>query len=98
MWNKVFEDNPNRQVWDLVVDTPMARKIKSETHNRHHMKFLPHGDYFSTFKFSDYIIFDGQVVIIDLDVNNPKATVIDSKQIAMSLKALHLAMWQLLPE
>jgi sugar-specific transcriptional regulator TrmB len=53
MWNKVFEDNPNRQVWDLVVDTPMARKIKSETHNRHHMKFLPHGDYFSTFKFSD---------------------------------------------
>lgn len=98
MWEQSLHTNPQRKVWDLLVDSPLSRKIGVEGgYERYYVKLLPKSDFFKDFGFSDYIIFDNKVAIIHLDNNNPTATVIESKEIALSLKALHRSMWQLLP-
>lgn len=97
-WEKALSENPKRTVRDLLVDTPLARKIGTAgNYDRYYSKFLPKSDFFAGFGFSDYIIYDDKVAIVQLDKDYPTATVIESKQIALSLKALHRSMWELLP-
>jgi len=98
LWKNALDKNEKREVWDLLVDSTMAREINQKKHARYHAKFLPKADFYAGFGFSDYIIFDDKVAIIQLDAENVTATLIDSKQVAMSLKALHQSMWSLIKE
>ncbi len=99
MWEEALKANPKRIVKDILVDSEMSRKIGLHGHyDRYFAKVLPKREFFTGFGFSDYLIFDDSVAIVQLDKNNPTATVIESKQIALSLKALHYTMWELLPE
>lgn len=98
VWEEALIENPKRHVWDLLVDTPLSRKIGIDAkYDRYYAKILPTSNLFHGFGFSDYIIFDNKVAIIQLDKNNPTATIIESKQIALSLIALHKSMWELIP-
>ncbi len=97
-WVKSF-NNKNREAWDILIDTPTARDIVSGMKfERYHIKFLPKKNIIGTFDFADYIIFDNKLAIIQLDSENPLATVIESESIALSLEALHKSMWEMLPE
>ncbi len=98
MWNKAFTDNPKREVWDILIDSPLARKVAKETSNRYHAKFISKTKYLRGFNFSDYIIFDSKLAIVQLDNKNISATLIHSKHIALTLKAIHRTMWELLPK
>jgi len=96
-WNTVLTKNSKREVWDLLIDSPLSRNVAANAHQRYHVKFLPASGFFAGFDFADYIIFDNKVAIIQLDPENTLATVIDSKQISLSLIALHRSMWELIP-
>jgi sugar-specific transcriptional regulator TrmB len=96
LWKKAFEDNKKREVWDLIVDSKLSRSIVDDKHPRYHVKYLPSSEFFQGFEFADYIIFDNKVAIIQLKAEETVATVIDSAPMAMSLKALHKSMWELL--
>jgi len=97
-WKKSFKSNSRRQAWDILVDSPLAKSMASDvSESRYHVKILPKGESFQSFAFADYIIYDNNVAIIQLDPNNIVATVINSAPIALTLKALHKVMWDLLP-
>ncbi len=95
-WNLIFESNPDRYVWDILVDTDYARKVVKLAHKNYHYKFLPKKEFFSGFDFADYIFFEDKVAIIQLNAEQPLATLIRSDHVARSLKALHQTMWELL--
>lgn len=98
LWEEALEKNKKREVWDILVESDIDKKIgESNEYDRYHVKFLPSTNIFSGFDFADYIMFDDKVAIIELDPDKPVATVIRSKDMAMSLMALHRTMWQLLP-
>lgn len=96
-WIDALKKKTKREIWDLLVDTPAAREILKNKHKRYHIKFLPSSKTLEGFEFVDYIIYDNKVAIIQLDLTVPEATTIQSKHIAMSLKSLHLYMWEALP-
>lgn len=93
LWDEAYKKNKNRKVYDLVIDTPLAREIKKSAHERHYIKFMPEKMFFKDFSFADYIIFDQQLAFVELDSVNPSATILNSTQLAMTLKALHLSVW-----
>jgi len=99
MWEQAYNDNPKRIVRDILVDNPTSRKFGIEANlERYFVKFLPTAGTYQQFEFSDYIMYDNKVGIIQLSKDNPTATVIESPQIYMSLRLLHKVMWDLLPE
>jgi predicted transcriptional regulator len=96
-WADAFENNPNHEVWDLLVDSPKARQIvKDYTEIGYNAKFLPKIELFDEINFADYIVFDSKVAIVELDPKALNATVINSKSMALSLKALHQVCWSLI--
>lgn len=98
-WKEAFESNKKREVWDLLLDSPLAQTIISEKgYDRYHARILPRNSLFSGFEFADFIIYDDKVAMIQLDESSISATVIESKDMAMSLKAIHLLLWNLLPQ
>ena len=98
MFEEALEKNKKRMVWDILIDSSLARNIMAEgKYERYHTKFLRSSERFNGFNFADYIIFDNKVAIVQLDPHKPQATVIESKHMALSLKSLHEIMWELLP-
>jgi sugar-specific transcriptional regulator TrmB len=89
---KALENNPNRKVWDIAVDSPLAREI-AKSHGRYYCKYIPSSKIFSGM---DILIFDDKTAIIQLNKENTIATIIDSVLITESLKALHQSMWGLI--
>lgn len=92
MFNKAFENNPKRNVWDIALDSPLAREV-SKGHDRYHKRYLPESKFFAGV---DILIFNDQTALIQLEKDNITATLIRSRLIAESLKALHQSMWELL--
>jgi sugar-specific transcriptional regulator TrmB len=90
---KALEENPKREVWDIAVDTPLARKI-GKSHGRYYCKFI---DPSKLFTVVDLLIFDNNLAIIQLEPGNTSATLIVSDQISKSLTSLHQSFWGLLP-
>lgn len=90
---KAFNNNSNREVWDIAIDSPLARKIK-ECHSRYYCKLITTTAHlfpgFDFFQFEDYL------AIIQLEPNQVNATLIKSKIISDSFKALHQSMWILI--
>lgn len=98
MWEEALINNPKRQVWDILVNTPLARKIGLEgDYERYYVKIFPDSQLFKGFEFSDYVIYENKVAMIQLQKGNTVATVIDSKHMSMSLIALHQTLWRFLP-
>ncbi len=89
---KAFNNNPNRQVWDIAIDSPLARKIK-ECHPRYYCKLITSSHFFPGF---DLFQFEDYLAIIQLEPNQVNATLIKSKIISDSFKALHQSMWVLI--
>ncbi len=94
MFNKAFDDNPNRKVYDIAVDSPLAKKIATETNERYFCKFIPSDAFYG----ADLLMYDNKLAIMQLDKENIICAVIDSKIIYESLKALHNLMWKMLSE
>lgn len=90
---KALKSNQNREVWDIVVDSPKAREVTQKGYSRYNFKFVSSEIYFSGF---DFLIFGDQVAMIQLDPEEPIGIYIESKAIADGLRALHQTMWQLL--
>ena len=98
-WWKALRKNPKREVWDILIDSPIARKnITEDKFQNYHAKILPKPERFSGFRFADYLIYGDKVAIMQLDPKEIEGTVIQSKHVASSFKALHQTLWDLLPE
>lgn len=96
-WTNSFHSNPKREAWDIIIDSKVSREIVSKINEpKYHTKFLKIQDESDMFMFSDYIIFDDYLAIVQLDPENLIATLIKSKHISLSFKALHKAMWNLI--
>ncbi|MDO8610448.1 MAG: helix-turn-helix domain-containing protein [bacterium] len=89
---KALNKNNKRKVWDIAIDSPLARKIQV-SHPRYFCKLIPSSRYFSGF---DFIQFEDCLAIIQLELEQVSATVIKSKIIADSFKALHQSVWSLI--
>ena len=99
MFVEALEKNSKRKVWDLLVDSQLSREIGLHGgFDRYFVKLLPNSAFFEGFGFADYIIYGNKVAIVQLDSQNPSATVLESEQISLSLRALHRSMWVLLPD
>ncbi len=97
LWIAAFKDNPKRQMWDLLVDSPTSRKIAHQKFDRYYIKILPSSNLFKGIEFADYLIFDDKIAIVKLDPENPVATVIESADVTASLRALHQTLWSIIP-
>ncbi len=86
--------NAKRQVWDISVDSDLARKLGNE-HPRYFCKFIAKSNFFTGF---DIQVYNNKLAIIQLEQQNTVATVIKSKALYESLKGLHHSMWMLLPD
>lgn len=89
---KAFNSNPNREVWDIAIDSPLAKQIK-ECHPRYYCKLITTSRFFPGF---DLFQFEDYLAIIQLEPNQVNATLIKSKIISNSFKALHQSMWILI--
>ena len=98
MWTKALKNNKKRQMWDLLVDSPRSREIAQIKYDRYFTKILPDANLFEGIDFADYLIYGNHVAIIRLDPENPVATIIESEEVAASLRALHKTMWSIIPE
>lgn len=97
LWVEAFRKNPNREYWDILVDSEMAREIDSYDFPRYHFKIMP-GKTDDSYVFSDCLIYNDKVAMIQLNTKNTVASVIESKHISNSLIAIHKTVWNLLPE
>lgn len=97
VWTKASENNSKRETWDILVDTPIARKVAARHLERYSVKFLPKRQKIKGFGFVDVIIFDDNIAIINLSKDLPTATVITSSEIASTLRVVHQTTWSLLP-
>lgn len=97
-WNsKAFEENPKREVWDILVDNSKGREVISGAHQKYHTKFLPKGvSNGREFSFSDLTTWEDKIALIQLDQKNVMATVIESEHIAETFRFLHKTMWEIL--
>ena len=98
LWIEAFKKNPKRHMWDLLVDSESSRNVQKQKYERYFIKILPDSSFFKGIEFSDYLIYDNKIAIVKLDIDNPVATVIESKDVTASLKALHQTMWSIIPE
>lgn len=90
-----FNSHSNRRVFDILLDTPLAKEI-SIGHPNYYVKFLPKTSFFAGFVFGDYMIFDGKVALVQLDSKNPSVVIIESQDIYLGFVGLHKTMWELL--
>lgn len=98
LWKEAFEKNRNRIYWDILIDTPMARKMKKQKSDRYFVKILPSRKNDNVYTFSDCMIYNDKVAMIQLSKRNVFASVIKSKHIANSMIAIHQFVWALLPD
>lgn len=89
---KALKGNSNREVWDIAIDSPLARRIKN-CHPRYYCKLITTSRLFPGF---DLFQFEDYLAIIQLEPNQVNATLIKSKIISNSFKALHQSMWVLI--
>ncbi len=92
LFTKAFDMNPARNVWDIALDSPLAREV-TNSQKRYHKRFLPASKFFAGV---DILVFEEHAALIQLEKDSISATLITSKLIAESLKALHQSMWELL--
>ncbi len=92
MFIEAMNKNEKRQVWDISIESSMAKEV-AEGHSNYYVKYIPPSEFFSGF---DILMFDEKVAIIQLEKDNTTATVIQSPLIYSSFMALHQTMWKLL--
>lgn len=95
-YKKAFVMKKDRKVYDILIDTPLAREIAQDGHNQYYTRFLPKNSYLTGFVFGDYMIFDNKVMVVQLATKHPVAVVIESQDVYLSFKGLHKTMWELL--
>jgi hypothetical protein len=94
-----YKKNAAKEVWDIAVDSRVARSIqKLDYIGRYHLKLLPSKNFFSEFEYADYQIYPGYVALIQLEPNNVQAILIKSDELYKSFRGLHKMVWELLPE
>lgn len=91
IFDEALENNKEREVWDIAVDTGFARDVNQP--ERYHKKYMPKGPLNSGF---DIIIFDNSLAIISLEESNLNATVVTSINLAQALREIHSLLWKLL--
>lgn len=92
MFFDVFEKNPNFVMYELLADTPVARKQISLHPTRYFRKFIPPHVKMST---ADNLIYDGKVSIINLD-NKVVGTVLQNSDYYTNAKSMFDFVWQLI--
>lgn len=98
-----FIKNPDRKLWAIAIDTPLAHEIEEDEKDdypNYFSKYIPVGSKNPISNFAnlvEYQIFDGKVVIIQSDIQSVSATVIHSPIIYSSFKSLHNYIWSMLP-
>lgn len=95
-FNEAFGKVSGRKVFDILLNTKLAQYISSTSHTDYYTKFLPNNSFFGGFVFGDYMIYDNQVSLVQLNKINPSAIVIESKEIYKGFVGLHKTMWELL--
>lgn len=93
---KAYDNNRSRRVFDILLDTALSREISTFGHPSYKVKFLPHTSFFAGFVFGDYMIFDGKVALVQLDIKNPSVVIIESQDLFLGFEGLHKTMWELL--
>lgn len=91
---KAHTDNKKMNIWEIMEDTPSAREYASQMPlERYFAKFVPKGVHFSVI---DYMVFDGNVAVIDLK-QNTSGLVISNDDYYKNASAIFDLMWGLLP-
>ncbi len=97
LWINALEENKNREVWDILVDSPRARRVMCDNrYDRYYVKILPESKDQGYILFSDILVFDGMLVVVNLDPNNLYGTIFDSKSVYHTVMTLHNIVWSLL--
>jgi predicted DNA-binding transcriptional regulator len=96
LWNKSYDD-PEMEMFDIVMDNEVSREIEQRKPHRYHMKFFPKELNIHDYGLADFIVYDDKLAIIQLDPDNLMGVVIESYYIVSSMRALHKIIWSLLP-
>lgn len=102
IFKKAFDENPERKVRAIVLDSPLAREIEEddqESYPNYVCKYIPNtrdNTIFDFASFADYQIYDDKVAIIQSEKGKVYTTLIQSKLIYTSFKSLHKYIWKML--
>lgn len=102
LFKKSYENNPQREVWLITLDTPFARQIEEdekEQYRRYHCKYIvPKTQKLlaNFIEIGDFKIYNNTITIIQLERNSVSATSIKSQLLYKSFTALHKHIWSLL--
>lgn len=94
LFKKALKDRHELEMWEILEDNRENKKERNNLHKeRYHIKFLPRESSISDI---DFMIFEDNVVIIELRKEKPTAIVIQSSTMYQGLKTLHNIVWNML--
>lgn len=94
-WIEAFDKNENREYWDIIITSKEGKDILQDVDvDRYHFKFLDLDE--KDLNFADLITYDDKFALVQLQLSDPRAVVIDSDIVVESQKFLHKYMWDLL--
>lgn len=94
MYFEAFKKNPDLTMYELLADSPSARKQPQFDNKRYFRKYIPPNVKLST---ADNLIFDGKVCIINLE-NKISGTILQNKDYYKNSKEIFDFIWNLIPE
>jgi sugar-specific transcriptional regulator TrmB len=100
LWLESYRKNPNRNFFDITIDLPeVYENIQYDCPEalQYHYRLLPKSNTFFKSMFTDYLIYDGKVTLVELNPKKVQGIIIESSIIYESMKILQNSMWDLLP-
>lgn len=101
LWIQSYKENPKRIFWDITIDSTATNTnvvYDCPEANQYRYKLIPEKNIFSSSTFTDYMIYEDKIALIQLDPNNVQGILIYSKILYEGFKILHQTMWGFLPK
>jgi sugar-specific transcriptional regulator TrmB len=95
LFKVALKKNENMEMWEILQDPSNKTETTNVVHERYHYAYVPEGVSLSDF---DFIIFDDNVAMINVEESNPIAILIESSSMAEGLKAIHKIIWKVLAQ
>lgn len=96
LFDDAFIYNPKVEMYEIVEDSPEARKQIKNSAKKHFWKFLPDDIKLTA---NDILIYDGKVAIINIaDKDNVTGVVLENRDYYNNSVQLFDLLWRLLPE
>lgn len=98
VFKKFLDENPDSHIYEILVGNTSMAELKSAMTDIGSRCIYKFGKSTMQFPNLDFLIYNNEVVMIQITKDTPSAIHIQSEAIAGGLKGIHQMLWQFLPE